>query len=74
MYPECQKNPLGTTLLPPTCFFFFFLISFGSLVNETLPDLKFNAFIITGFIFSDKYVKQAVLINHSWISPTLQKG
>ena len=23
---------------------------------------------------SNKYVKQVVLINHSWISPTLQKG
>ena len=31
-------------------------------------------FIITGFICSDKYVKQEVLINHSWVSPTLQIG
>ena len=37
-------------------------------------NFKFNVFIITGSIFSNKYVKQVVLINHSWISPTLQKG
>ena len=47
---------------------------FVSLVSETLSDFKFNVFIITGSIFSNKYVKQVVLINHSWISPTLQKG
>ena len=37
-------------------------------------NFKFNVFIITGSIFSNKYVKQVVLINDSWISPTLQKG
>ena len=29
--------------------------------------------IITGFICSNNYVKQNVLINHGWISPTLQR-
>ena len=33
---------------------------------------KLNGFFITGFICSKKYLKQVVLINHSWISPTLQ--
>ena len=32
-----------------------------------------NVLIITGFICSNKYVKQVVLINDSWISPTLQR-
>ena len=27
-----------------------------------------------GFISINKYVNQVVLINHSWISPTLQRG
>ena len=36
--------------------------------------MRLNVFIITGSIFSNKYVKYVVLINHSWISPTLQKG
>ena len=50
--------------------------------------MKLNAFIITGFICSNKYIKyiymeqitnnkymkQKVLIHHSWIFPTLQRG
>ena len=44
----------------------------GDLVNDTFSNLKLNVFIITGFICSNKYVKQKVLINHSWISLTLQ--
>ena len=35
--------------------------------------MKLNVFIITGFICSNKYVKQVVLINHSGISSMLQK-
>ena len=49
-------------------------IFFGSLVNDKFSDLKLNIFIITGFICSKKYVKQVALINHSWISPILQRG
>ena len=45
----------------------------GSLVNGKFLNLKSNAFIITGFVCSSKYVKQTVLINHRWITPTLQK-
>ena len=48
-------------------------IFFGSLVNATFSDLKVNIFVVTSFICSDKYVKQLVLINHSCISPTLQR-
>ena len=40
-------------------------IFFGSIVNDTFSNLKLNAFIITGFIYSNKCVKQLVLINHS---------
>ena len=46
---------------------------FGGLVNATFSDLKVNIFFITRFICSNKYVKQLVLINHSCISPTLQR-
>ena len=46
---------------------------FGVLVNATFSDLKVNIFFITRFICSNKYVKQLVLINHSCISPTLQR-
>ena len=35
--------------------------------------MKFNVFIITWSIFSNKYVKRLVLINHNWISLILQK-
>ena len=41
----------------------------GSLVNEPFLNLKLNVFIITGFICSNKYVKQLVLINHSLSRP-----
>ena len=46
---------------------------FESLVNDKFSNLKLNVFLITGFIFSNKYVKQVVLINHSWIFPTSQR-
>ena len=46
---------------------------FESLVNDTFSNLKLNAFIIT-FIIINRYVKQVVLIYHSWISHTLQRG
>ena len=39
----------------------------GSLVNE-----KLSVFVTTGFICITKYVKHVVLINRSWISPTVQ--
>ena len=42
-------------------------------MNESLSTFKFNVFIITRSVFSNKYVKQIILINQSWISPTLQK-
>ena len=45
----------------------------GSFVNEKFLNLKLNVFIITGFICITKYLKQVVLIHHSWIFPTLQK-
>ena len=76
MYPVCPKELWVQHCYLLHIFFaqLFFFSFFGSLVNETFSDLKFNVFIITGSIFSTKYVKQVVLINHSWISPTLQKG
>ena len=40
----------------------FLLIFFGSLVDATFSNSKVDFFIIIGFI------------NHSWISPTLQRG
>ena len=49
-------------------------IFFQSLVNDTFSNLKLNLFIINGFICSNKYLKQVVWINHSWISLTLQRG
>ena len=54
-------------------FFALSLIFFGILVNGTFSNLKLNFFIITGFLCSNRYVKQELLINHSWISPTLQR-
>ena len=42
-------------------------------MNETLSNFKFNVFIITRSVFSNKYVKQIILINQNWISPTLQR-
>ena len=36
--------------------------------------MKLNIFIIIFVTSSNKYVKYVVLINHSWISPTLQSG
>ena len=48
---------------------------FAHLVNDTFTNLKLNVFVITGFICSsNKYVVQVVLINHSCIILTLQKG
>ena len=50
-------------------------ICFGSLVNDTFSNMKLNDFIIIFItICSNKYLKQVVLINHSWISPTVQRG
>ena len=73
--PGIPKKSSGTALLPATYFFAqLFIFFFGSLVNETFLNLKFNVFIITGSIFGSKYVKQVVLINHSWILPFFTKG
>ena len=47
-------------------------IFFGSLVNGTFSYLKLSVFIITGFICSNKHVKQVVFINYSSIPPTHQ--
>ena len=38
------------------------------------PVLYPDVFSYCWICISNKYVKQVVLINHSWISPTLQKG
>ena len=46
---------------------------FESLVNDTFSNLKLNAFIIS-FIIINRYMKQVVLIYHSWISHMLQRG
>ena len=51
-----------------TCFINTFLEVY------TFSNLKLYVFVITGFICSDKCIKQVVLINHSWISPMLQRG
>ena len=72
--PVCPKNLWIQHYYPQNNFLDLSLIFFGSLANETFSNFKFNVFIITGSIFSNKYVKQVVLINHGWISPTLQKG
>ena len=48
-------------------------IFFGSLVNDAFSNLKLNVFIIIFLIWSNKCVKQLALINHSWISPMLQR-
>ena len=70
MHPVCLKKIWVRHVYFQHIFKYFF----GSLVNETFSNLKFNVFIITGSIFSNRYVKQVVFIKHSWIIPTLQKG
>ena len=42
---------------------------FGRLVNDPFLNLKLNVFVINGFVCSNKYVKQLVLINHSLSTP-----
>ena len=49
-------------------FFFFWILE-----NSTFSNLKLILFIKTGFVTSNKEVKKVVLINHSWISPSLQR-
>ena len=49
-----------------------YLIFFEHVTRNTF--LCLNVFIITCFICGNKYVKQGILINHSWISPILQQG
>ena len=74
MYEECPKIFWVRHCYLQHIFLLNFEYLFRRLVNETYSNLKFNVFAITGSIFSNKYWKQVVLINHSWISPTLQKG
>ena len=50
------------------------LIFFQSVVNNTFSNLKLIVFIFTGFICSNKEVKQVVLINYTWIFSTLHRG
>ena len=50
------------------------LIFFRRLVINTFSYLETIAFIITGFISSNKEVKQVVSINHNWISSILQRN
>ena len=50
------------------------LIFFRRLVSNTFSNLETTAFIITGFISSNKEVKQVVSINHNWISSILQRN
>ena len=45
-----------------------------SLVNDTYSNLKLVVFITTSFVCSKKELKQIVLINHSYISLTLERG
>ena len=59
---------------PKHIFLGFSLIFFWGLVNETFSNFKLNIFFITGFICSNKEVKQKVLINHISTSPTIQRG
>ena len=42
--------------------------------EHVTPVLYLDEFPCCWISISNKYVKQAVLINHRWISPTLQKG
>ena len=74
MYQYAQKDSRYGTVSLNIFFGLIINIFFVSLVDETLLSFKSNAFIITGSIFSNEYVKQVVLINHSWVSPALQKG
>ena len=71
--PGMPEKTLGAALLAPKNFLLNCWYFFGSLVNDTFSNLKFNIFIITGSIFGNKYMKQVVLINHSWISITFYK-
>ena len=48
------------------------LTFFGTLVNNTFSNLELYVFIVTG-ICSSKYVRQVVLIDYNWISPTLPR-
>ena len=43
------------------------------LVNNKFSNLKLNIFIIAGFICSNKYMKQLILISHRCISTTLKR-
>ena len=58
-------HSLDTALLPPTYFLCLIVNIFLNLVNETFSNFKFNVIINPSSIFSNKYGKQVVLINHS---------
>ena len=73
MYEECPKIFWVRHCYLQHIFLLNFEYLFRRLVNETYSNLKFNVFVITGSLFSNKYWKQVVLINHSWISPTYKR-
>ena len=50
------------------------VLNVRSSVNDKFSNLILNVFIITGFISSNKEVKQIALINYRWISPNFTKG
>ena len=50
------------------------VLNVRSSVNDKFSNLILNVFIITGFISSNKEVKQIALINHRWISANFTKG
>ena len=52
----------------------FYLPTYPIFLEHVTPVLYPDAFPYCWISISNKYVKQVVLINHSWISPTLQKG
>ena len=52
----------------------FYLPTYPIFLEHVTSVLYPDAFPYCWISISNKYVKQVVLINHSWISPTLQKG
>ena len=52
----------------------FYLPTYPIFLEHVTPVLYPDAFPYHWIRISNKYVKQVVLINHSWISPILQQG
>ena len=63
-WQKSEKKKYQKSYLPTYPIFF----------EHVTPVLYPDAFPYCWISISNKYVKQLVLINHSWISPTLQKG